>query len=75
MINFMMRIEVIATTLQQLVATSVGIYEGAYSTRKVAAERTPAKLPKPTRNPVLAAREFSSVSLLLCQLWTRHEGI
>lgn len=49
MMNFMIRMPVIAVMLQQLVAIKVGIYDGAYSTRKVAAERTPARLPRPTR--------------------------
>lgn len=54
------------TPLQQQVAARVGQYEGAYSTRKVAPEMIPARLPNPTKKPVLAALEDSDKSLLLC---------
>jgi hypothetical protein len=54
------------TPLQQQVAARVGQYEGAYSTRKVAPEMIPARLPNPTRKPVLAALDDSDKSLLLC---------
>jgi len=54
------------TPLHKLVAAKVGQYEGAYSTLKVAPEITPAKLPSPTKAPVLAALEDSDKSLLLC---------
>ena len=54
------------TPLHRLVAASVGQYEGAYSTRKVAPEIIPARLPSPTKKPVLAALEDSDRSLLLC---------
>jgi hypothetical protein len=68
------------TPLQQAVAIKVGVYLkpvkgvenkwiltyfGVYSVRNVPADKIPAKLPRPTRNPVFAAREFSSM-LLLC---------
>lgn len=54
------------TPLHSDVAASVGQYEGAYSTLKVAPEMMPARFPKPTKKPVLAARLDSSKSLLLC---------
>jgi hypothetical protein len=54
------------TPLHKLVAAKVGQYDGANSTLKVAPEMTPARLPKPTKKPVLAALEDSDKSLLLC---------
>lgn len=54
------------TPLHKLVAARVGQYEGAYSTRKVAPEIMPTRLPSPTRKPVLAALDDSDKSLLLC---------
>jgi hypothetical protein len=73
------RVKHMQTPLKQAVAIKVGVYLkldsevenkwiltyfGAYSVRKVPADRIPARLPSPTRNPVFAAREFSS--MLLC---------
>lgn len=54
------------TPLHKLVAAKVGQYDGAYSTLKVAPEMMPARLPRPTRNPVRAALDDSERSLLLC---------
>jgi hypothetical protein len=54
------------TPLHRLVAAKVGQYDGAYSTLNVAPEITPARLPRPTKKPVLAALEDSDKSLLLC---------
>lgn len=48
---------------------------GAYSVRKVAALKTPAKFPSPTNSPVFDAREFSWILLLLCHAWTRQDGM
>lgn len=66
------------TTMQvpdaHAVATRVGTYFGAYSTLNVPADRIPARLLRPTKIPVVAAREFSERLLLLCQECTRHEG-
>lgn len=50
-------------------------YFGAYCVRNVAALKIPAKLPNPTKKPVLAAREFSCILLLLCHACTKHDGI
>lgn len=54
------------TPLHNAVAARVGQYEGAYSTLKVAPDMMPARLPNPTKKPVLAARLDSFKSLLLC---------
>ena len=75
------------TPLQHAVAIKVGVYLklvgevenkwiltyfGAYSVRKVPADKIPASLPSSTRNLVFAAREFSS--MLLCHEWTSQLG-
>jgi hypothetical protein len=75
------RVKHMQTPLQHAVAIKVGVYLklvgevenkwiltyfGAYSVRKVPADKIPASLPSSTRNLVFAAREFSSMLLLLC---------
>lgn len=61
--------------LQHAVAIRVGIYFGANSVLNVAPLSIPPKLLNPTSKPVVAAREFSLRLLLLCQLWTRQDGM
>lgn len=61
--------------LDAAVVMSVGAYRGAYVVLKVAEDKMPPRLPRPTSRPYVAAREFSLRLLLLCHEWTGQLGI